>query len=274
MNNSLIKVTTEDTKKKSLQQRITVRRKKLVALITKCEELRVELDLVQQEYTVRVGKLFHKTNQQDLDIIYYNNIIDLMSKGMSYADAVQKLDDTFYAQQRKLDEEREQMKRAQQLYEMHIGTAKKSDDPQIKNLWKQLVSKFHPDLVQDTKEKSRREEIMKLINRAYQEQNVESLKRLQNEANIELDIDNTIADLERVLVDIENQIIEQEEVYIDLKTSEWYQWKINIARAKKKDTDVFADIEHNLLNEIVRKMDVVNGLREEVEKMKSSKKEH
>ena len=135
MTHSLIKSTVEERKKKDLQERIEKQKKKLVSLITKCELLRVELDMIRQEYTVRVGQLFHKSNQQDLDIIYYRNLIELLEKGYTYSDAVKKLDDTYYAQQHKLHKEREQMQRDQKIYEMRIESADKSQDPQIKNLW-------------------------------------------------------------------------------------------------------------------------------------------
>lgn len=271
MTHSLIKSTVEERKKKDLQERIEKQKKKLVSLITKCELLRVELDMIRQEYTVRVGQLFHKSNQQDLDIIYYRNLIELLEKGYTYSDAVKKLDDTYYAQQHKLHKEREQMQRDQKIYEMRIESADKSQDPQIKNLWKQLVSKFHPDLVQDQKEKSRREEMMKLINRAYQEKNMDTLKKLQNNSSHIFNAENTIQSLENILVEIENQIIEQEEVYEELKTSEWYHWRTTIARAKKKNQDVFIDIEHNLLNEIVKKMELLEKLKQTVEQMRETK---
>ncbi len=271
MTHSLIKSTVEERKKKDLQERIEKQKKKLVSLITKCELLRVELDMIRQEYTVRVGQLFHKSNQQDLDIIYYRNLIELLEKGYTYSDAVKKLDDTYYAQQHKLHKEREQMQRDQKIYEMRIESADKSQDPQIKNLWKQLVSKFHPDLVQDQNEKSRREEMMKLINRAYQEKNMDTLKKLQNNSSHIFNAENTIQSLENILVEIENQIIEQEEVYEELKTSEWYHWRTTIARAKKKNQDVFIDIEHNLLNEIVKKMELLEKLKQTVEQMRETK---
>jgi hypothetical protein len=226
--------------------------------------LRVELDMVRQEYSVRVGKLFHKSNQQDLDIIYFNNLLQLIQQGKSYEEAVKELDDTYYAKQRKLEEEREQMRRAQEIYEKRQESQNRRDDKEIKNLWKQLVSRFHPDLVQDSKEKKRREDIMKRLNRAYEEQNMEALKNMADDAQVSNYEETTVESLTQILVDTENQITEQEQVYQELKESEWHRWKINIARAKRKNIDIFAELERSLLDEIVRKMETIKNLKSKI----------
>lgn len=256
--------TKEDKQKKDLQELILRNRQKLVTIVTKCEMLRVELDMVRQEYSVRVGQLFHKSNQQDLDIIYYRNLIQLMNDGKTYEEAVKELEDTYYAQQRRLEQEKEQMRKAQEIYEKRQQSEVKPEDKNIKNLWKQLVSKFHPDLVQDEKEKKRRENIMKQLNQAYEEQNLEALQNMENNAHVENFEESTIEKLTKILEDTENQIIEQEAVYQELKESEWYRWKINIARAKKRKKDVFLELETTLLNEIVRKMEVIKLLKEQI----------
>lgn len=261
-------ITPEDQQKIILQELVKKNKSKLVKIVTKCEMLRVELDMVRQEYSVRVGQLFHKSNQQDLDIIYYRNLIQLMNDGKTYDEAVEELDNTYYAQQRKLEEEKEQMRRAQEIYEKRQQSEIQPEDKNIKNLWKQLVSRFHPDLVQDEKEKKRREEIMKQLNQAYEEQDMDALKNMENDAHVENIALSTIEKLTQILEETENQIIEQEAIYQELRESEWYRWKINIARAKKRKKDIFLDLEQTLLDEIVRKMDTVNELRELVDNMK------
>ncbi len=268
--NTSLTVTQEEKKKNDLQILIKKNRDKLVKLVTKCEMLKVELEMVQQEYTVRVGQLFHKSGQQDLDIIYYKNLISLMHEGRSYDEAVTELEDTYYARQRKLDEEREQMERAKEIYEKRIRANEITEDMSIKELWKQLVSKFHPDLVQDEQEKKRREEIMKKLNQAYEEQNVEILKSLERDAIIENTHDVTIDKLTDILIRTENQIIEQQALYLDLRNSEWYRWKLNIAKAKTKKIDIFRDLERSLLDEIVKKIEVLKFLLEKIEVLKHS----
>ena len=261
---SITVLSSEEQKKKTLRLLIQKRKNQLTAKITKTEMFKVELDMVRQEYTVRVGLLLNKSNRQDMDIIYFRNVLQLIEKKMTYQEAVDSLDDTYYAEQRRLEEEKEQMRRAEAIYEKRKS---KSDNPfneEIKNLWKSLVSKFHPDLVQDENEKSRREAIMKQLNQAYEEQDIDALKKLENESHIESTEDTTIEKLEEILIGIENDLIAQDVLYKELKESEWYRWKINIDRAKKKGQDIFADIERNLLNEVVRKMEIIKELKKKL----------
>jgi hypothetical protein len=262
--NQSITTTQEERKKRDLRALILKNRKKLIPLVTKCEMLKVELEMVQQEYTVRVGQLFHKSGQQDLDIIYYNNLLTLLEQGKTYEEAVDALADTYYAKQRKLEEEREQMERAKKIYEKRTSAEHAKEDASIKELWKKLVSKFHPDLVQDEKEKKRREEIMKQLNQAYEEQNIEVLQNMQNEVYIENIAETTVEKLIELLEMTENKISEQQALYLELKNSEWYRWKISIAKAKAKKQDVFLNLEKALLDEIVRKIDIIKDLKQKL----------
>lgn len=206
-----LSTTQEEQKKNNLRRRILKNREKLLKLVTQCEMLKVELEMVQQEYTVRVGQLFHKSGQQDLDIIYYENVLSLMEKGKTYEQAVEELGDTYYARQRKLEEEREQMAQAKEIYDRRVQADAIPEDVNIKNLWKQLVSKFHPDLAQDTKEKKRREEIMKKLNQAYEEQNVEILQNMQTDVYVENLEDTTVENLTEILVSTENQVLTKQQ---------------------------------------------------------------
>lgn len=256
--------THNNTKKKKLKERILKKRRQLTLSITKVEMLRVKLDMVKQEYDVRVGNLYLKGNQQDLEIIYYRNILQLMKEGLSYEDAVRKLNETYYGKQRKLEHEKEQIQYEEKIYKKRAESQFNPNDKSLKNLWKYLVGKFHPDLVQDSTEKKRREVIMKQINRAYEEQDYENLKRLENEVHIDTYEESTLGKLEQILVEIENEIIQQAVYLRELRTSDWFAWKVKIENAKKRNTDIFADIERGLLDDIVRKYAILRTLKAQV----------
>ena len=48
----------------------------------------------------------------------------------------------------------------------------------LQDLYRKLAKRYHPDKAMDTKEAERREQLMPLINRAYTEQDLETLERL------------------------------------------------------------------------------------------------
>src|SRR5581483_9759114 len=116
---SKIIVSLEDKEKKILKEAILKKRQKLVGWITKNEMLRVELDMISKEYHVRVGSLYLRSNQQDLEIIYFQNLLDLLRQGFSYKQAIKKLDKTYYGQQKRLEEEKEKLKWEKEIFNKH-----------------------------------------------------------------------------------------------------------------------------------------------------------
>ena len=253
--------TREDEKKEQLQHIIHKKRQQLTRLLTRTETLRVELDMVQQEYDVRVGSLYLKDNQLDLEIIYFKNVLQLINEGVSYTEAIERLNDTYYARQRTFEQEKERMRKEEKIYQERTESQSSHKGHDLKKMWKNLVGKFHPDLTQDANEKKKREEMMKQINRAYEEYNFDQLKKFEDEVAIVEYPESTLAQLEEILVEIENQMIQQEVAYQELRASEWHVWKVKLKETKKKGIDIFANMERTLLNDIVRKMDVLKDLK-------------
>lgn len=257
-----IPATRDEKRKKRLQETIQRKRIALEQLVIKVELLKNSLEMTKQEYMVKVGNLFNKDNQLDLEIIQLRNILHLMEQGKTHEQAVNEIAQTYYAEQLDLEREQERIRIEEEIYkkrESHheepIGT--------IKKLWKKLIAKFHPDLVQDPDEKQRRDTIMKKINRAFQEGDYEQLKRIDQE-NLE-ENEQTVGTLEEILIRILREIMQQEEQYKSLKKSEWYDWMKKIDRAKKKNINIFADTEKHLLNDIVAKFEVIKDLKKQIE---------
>jgi len=259
----------DDKQKKQLQSSILAKRKRLTILITKNELLKVELEMVKQEYDVRVGNLYLKDNHLDLEIIHYKNILHLMEEGLTFEQAVKKLSETFYAEQLRMDQEKEEMKEQEEIYNKREVQSEEFSLADIKKLWKKLIAKFHPDLVTDTTEKKQREELIKQVNRAYEEYDLETLQKLERNIHIETYQETTVEKLEEILVQIENEIIEQVQIAEELQMSEWNGWKKRIERAKKKNEDIFKHIERELLDDIVRKYAILKAYKKEIDQRES-----
>lgn len=252
----------DEKKKKRLRATIDKKRAVLELLVIKTEMLRVNLDMAKQEYMVKVGSLFLKDNQLDLEIIQLKNILHLMEKGFTQENAVNQISQTYYAEQLELEQEQERMRFEEEIFQKREAHQTKPGED-IKKLWKKLIAKFHPDLVQDPQEKQKRDEIMKIINRAYQEGDYDQLANIDQENLAEHE--QTIESLEEILLRLIKNIMQQTELYKNLKKSEWYDWMIKIDRAKKKNINIFADTERQLLNDIVAKMDLIKELKSQIE---------
>lgn len=264
----IIPIQKDEKKKQRLRLTIEKKRILLESLVIKTETLKVNLDMARQEYMVKVGSLFLKDNQLDLEIIQLKNILHLMEKGFTHENAVNQISQTYYAEQLELEQEQERMRFEEEIYNKRESHhAKPGED--IKRLWKKLIAKFHPDLVQDPKEKQKRDEIMKLINRAYQEGDYDQLLRIDQE-NLE-ENEQTIENLEEILLRLIKHIMQQTELFISLKKSEWHSWMLKIEQAKKKHVNIFAETEKQLLDDIVAKMDLIKDLKAQIETNRKNK---
>ncbi|HUQ85119.1 MAG TPA: hypothetical protein VM077_02240 [Candidatus Limnocylindrales bacterium] len=259
---TIIKSNKEDSsKRKQLILSIAKKRAELKKFIVKVETLRVNLQIAQTEYMAKIGSLFLKDNHLDLEIIRFQNILSLMIEGLSYDQAAEKVAKTYYSQQIEIENEKRRIEFEKEIYEKRkIQSPELNKD--IKKLWRRLISQFHPDLVQDLKEKLRRDKIMKQINRAYHEGDYDQLFKIDNEVLINQE--NTIDNLEIILVSITNDIDQQTETYKSLKNSEWYSWMEKINYAKKKSLNIFAETEKKLLNDILLKINTLKSLKEQV----------
>lgn len=257
-------IITKNKEEKVKKQLLTVIKKKrfiLKQLVIKVETLKVNLEMAKQEYMVKVGMLFIKDNQLDLEIIRLKNIIKLLDEGMSYEEAIKSLSETYYAQQLEFEKEKEKVKEEEKVV-LKREEKKEEDDKSIKKLWKKLIAKFHPDLVQDKDEKKERDAIMKRINKAYQEMDYDQLIKLDQE-HME-DAETTIDNLEDILYRIMKDIEANAKLFNDLKQSEWHEWMIKIEKAKKKKKNIFADTERKLLDDIVLKFDLIKLLKSQI----------
>lgn len=251
-------------KKKQLQKSIDQKKKILALWTEKLEVLRMELDLIQHEYNVRIGYLLLKDNQLDLEIIQLRNLKKLIDEGMTYAEAIRHEEDMFYNEILRMQEEAKKINEEKEMLE-NRNEVTEEEDQQIKSLWKSLIRKFHPDLVQNIEEKREREKIMKLINQAYAALDFEALQQIAL-TNIHVSVkEATVEVLEQELIEIENAIVMAQNEWDLLKVSEWFLWKKKIENAKKTGADVFAQLEKNLLDDIVKKISIRQNLQEAID---------
>jgi hypothetical protein len=252
----------QERQRKSLVATIKKQRTKLQKLVLRNEMLKVQLEMLKREYMVKIGSLIVKDNHLDLDIIRYRNIISLMEQGKTFAEAYEALAKTYYAEQLELEQEEETIHVAEEILEK--GEQQKSEEVQVllKKLWRNLVSKFHPDLTQDPHERKRREEIMKQINLAYEEGDAARLEKIDREqTSVE---ETSLENLQEILITIENEILEQEKLYLELQESEWYDWSLKMKKSKKSLKDIFSDTEKKLLDSIVAKLEIIKELKDKI----------
>lgn len=253
----------QERKKEQLRKSILKKKTLLQMWTEKVQMLSMQLDLIKHEYNVRVGSLLLKDNQLDLEILQLKNLADNMKKGMTYEQALRVEEDAFYNEILRMQEEQERIEKEKEMLDERKDINDNQEE-EIKSVWKRLIRKFHPDLVMNKDEKLQREEIMKKINSAYAINDLDALKNFEEHANIEMVVESSIEDLEKMLVNMENMIFKAKIEYSELKFSQWYGWRKKFEKAKKAQIDIFKDLENNLLNDIAKKITILQKLRVEV----------
>lgn len=252
----------EEKVKDSLKKSILNKQKILSQWAGKVEMLRLDLDIVKHEYDVRIGRLLLKDNQLDLEIIQYRNLKALMEEGLTYEEAIKHEEGMFYQELLQQQRQKETIDEEEEFLESRNKVDENTKE-EIKKVWKKLIFKFHPDLVADSVEKKEREEIMKKINTAYAQNDLEMLLALENNIHIENHLESSVDRLEKILVDIENNIRDLQVEFQELRASQWSGWKKRKEKAKSKE-DIFMELEKDILDDIARKIQILRKLRKEV----------
>lgn len=249
----------DQIKRKRLLTVLDARKRTLLQVSATFEALKSELDLIQREYYVRVGSLLKRDNDLDLEIIKLKNLLACLKRGMTYKEAVESLKDRYYS-------ETDYSGETQDAAFVASDFDRSNDDKKemLRKLWKKIVTKFHPDLTVDLEEKKRREEIMKQVNKAYAEGDIDALEKIYSHNHPIAVTELSIIDIEKMIIQIENSIMKVRKDTVDLRKTEWYLWKTKIKKAKKTGNDIFKELEHALLDDIVKKINLVNSLKRQI----------
>lgn len=254
---------TKNTRDQQIQEQLlrSIARKKgiLKVLTMKVESLTVELELISHEYNVRIGSLLLQDNELDLEIIRQKNIQKSMEQGLTYNEAVLNEENAWYSEIIRMQKEQESINEEKEILS-HREQVSDETQIEIKKLWKKLVISYHPDLVTDPEKKKEREIIIKKVNAAYRDNNLEALRLLESNAHTDDIPVFTIEALEKKLVAIENTILMQKVLLKNLQNSQWFFWKKRQEKVKN-GKDIFRELEQSLLNDILAKIQILKELK-------------
>jgi len=244
----------EPIEKRELEKAISEKEKKLNELIEKIEQLKIDLTIIKQEYDVKVGQLYLRLDEIDLEILKFKKIKDLINKGFSFEEAQKVVEETLKKRREQIEEEYKKLDEGKKDIESRNGISEK-EKAKLRKLWRKLALKFHPD------RENGNEEIMKRINKAYAECDLETLRAI-DQSEIGSDVETkTIEALKKKLSGLEKSIKKISQEFEQLKHSEWFILKENIGKAKKQGRDILSELADKVLTDIAKKENQVSGLR-------------
>ncbi|MBU2529904.1 MAG: hypothetical protein KKD35_02595 [Elusimicrobia bacterium] len=244
----------EPLEKRELEKVISEKEKELNELIDKIEQLKIDLTIVKQEYEVKVGRLYLKLDEVDLEILKFKKIEDLISKGFSFEEAQRLVEETLKKRREQIEEEYKKLDEEEKDIESRKSISEE-EKAELKKLWYKLAHKFHPDKANGS------EKMMKKINKAYVDGDIETLRAIdQNETGADIEV-KTIEALKNKLEVLGKSIEKINQKLEQLKRSEWYILKENIKKAKKQKRDILSELAEKLLDDIAKKENQLDKLK-------------
>ena len=244
----------EPLEKRELEKAISEKEEKLNALIDEIEQLRIDLTVVKQEYDVKVGRLYLKLDEVNLEILKFKKIEDLISKGFSFKEAQKVVEETLEKRREQIKEEYKKLDEEEKDIESRKSISEEEKE-ELKKIWHKLAHKYHPDKTNGN------EEMMKKINKAYVEGDLETLHAIdQNEIGIDIGA-KTIEALKSKLAGLKKSINKISQEFKQLKCSEWYILKENIEKAKKQKRDILSELSDKILADVAKKENQLGELK-------------
>ena len=141
-----------------------------------------------------------------------------------------------------------------------IGEQKKSKyspkmEEQIKNLFRELARRFHPDLTSDPEEKKWREEVMTRVNQAYANRDLKALRALAEQPDRPVDSPNQtkeqeIAALKAELKRLDGVIADLKARINHLEESPAWQLKMEARLKRRSGSDLLTELENKFKEQI------------------------
>lgn len=226
---------------RNLEEEIAERKERLADLELELSDTRISLRQFEGEYDRRIGPLERRVKELQLDL----------------EDARRKAERRAQWGDREIPVDVvEQFRKTWQRSSTPVDAPPpKPPEPQvsgdIKQLFRRLAKRYHPDLATDALEKRRREKIMADINRAYAAKDFNALEAIFNrgeapemaeqKAPVEV-----VVDLQQELRRLDAVIARMEAELQELILSPIVQLMLDMTMARRKGRDLLAEISRDL----------------------------
>ena len=245
---ALVHIDSADEKETArLLDAIAAKREQIEELTVTVETLKSEVDVFQRRYNAYISQYYHELDKVELETQEYRLRLQLRRENVNEAEIEARVEACFKTNRARVDayEEVEPSQSTPQQEQLPAAKAK-----HLQNLYRRLAKRYHPDKTVDTKEQDRREQLMPLINRAYHEQDIQTLERLslgETETHISektaaekrAALQSELRSLNRAASDLRLEVNR-------LKTGRTYQLKQQVENAKKAGTDLLSGLAKDL----------------------------
>ncbi len=164
---------------------VEIRKRHVTGLQADLQLLKEKLGTFNAEYHTRVGVLFVEIDKIHLSIKEYEyRIAHLQSDpDTTPEDLEQETRDRFSEKHEEVHQDEEETRRYERTYreDQHLPQLDEQSESTLKALFRDLAKRFHPDLARTDAERQQREAIMKRVNAAFHERDIEALEAITAE---------------------------------------------------------------------------------------------
>ena len=262
---TLVYINSNDEKEiDRLLKTIEEKRGQVEELTVSMENLKAEVDLFQHRYNANVGQYYLELDKVELEAKEYRLRLQLRREDVSEREIEERVESCFRENRTRLNSEEVQIETKQ---EPEINELPKKEAKYLQSLYRKLAKRFHPDKVEQSDKLKHREQIMPLINRAYNEQDVQILERLSiGETDVVMQSENSAAEKrERLQSELRNLNRATSELRSEInrvKVGRTYQLKQQVENAEKSGKDLLttlaADLKRRVMSSRAQLMRLIN----------------
>ena len=241
-----------------LQFVLQSKRQQVAEMTLDLEDLKLEVRHFQKEYNLRVAGAYVELDKVNLSRKEYRLRLRLVREGVCQTEIEERVASCFKSERRRLEGYESDATELEGEIEKDSNKNRLSthQTKQVRKLYLELAKIYHPDKSAEGEDDyERQKQMMTVINRAYEDQDLDTLKRISVESVDETELQNqTFAErkkhltqqLNRATGSISDLLVEIKRI----KSGETYQLKQEVNKAREEDIDLIA----NLVKGIQRKV--------------------
>lgn len=245
---ALIHVDNIDEKRMAqLLDAIEAKQAQVEELTVAVEKLKSEVDLFQRRYNAHISRYYLELDKVELETKEYRLRLQLRREQVNEEEIEARVEACFRASRARVDAHEEMGESAPPPQETKLPDTKAKH---LQDLYRRLAKRYHPDKATNADEEERREQLMPLVNRAYHEQDIETLERLSFGETERYVSEKTAAE-KRAALQTElrqlNRATSELRLEINrLKTGRTYQFKQQVENAKATGSDLLTGLAKDL----------------------------
>ncbi len=248
----------DQIKIEELQFVLQSERQRVAEMTLDLEDLKLEVRHFQKTYDLRVAGAYVELDKVNLSRKEYRLRLRLVREGVCQTEIEERVASCFKSERRRLEDYESDATELEGEIEKDSNKNKLSthQTKQVRKLYLELAKIYHPDKSAEGEDDyERQKQMMTVINRAYEDQDLDTLKRISVESVDETELQNqTFAKRKKHLTQqlsrATGSIRLARGLIKRIKSGETYQLKQEVNKAREEDIDLIA----NLVKGIQRKV--------------------